>query len=218
VQTIRVDRIVGSVDRASDFDRRFTPRLRESRRRLAALGETFPDGDLPAISVVEVGGLYFVVDGHHRVALTRRRGGEFIEADVVHVESGVELPTDVDLPQLAGIGLHGRFVEESGLDITLSDPAGYGELLDSVKAYGWDRALACRCFPSRAEIAAGWRDEVFEPRVRAMRGASSRRGTEGDTFLAVHRRRRELEATGAPSTDDDAAQALARHRLRLRAA
>jgi hypothetical protein len=36
----------------------------------------FPDGAFPPIEVVEVGGLYFVSDGHHRVALARERGAD----------------------------------------------------------------------------------------------------------------------------------------------
>jgi ParB-like chromosome segregation protein Spo0J len=36
----------------------------------------FPDGVVPAISTYEVDGMYFVVDGHHRVALAHELGME----------------------------------------------------------------------------------------------------------------------------------------------
>jgi hypothetical protein len=74
VQEISLDRVVGSVDRSADFRRDFRPRRRLSRSRLQSLRTAFPDGALPAIRVFEVGGVYFVEDGHHRVALARERG------------------------------------------------------------------------------------------------------------------------------------------------
>src|SRR4051812_1181814 len=79
MREIPVDRIVGSVDRSEDFDREFRPTRRISRGRLAGLRTAFPDGDTPAIAVFEVGGAYFVEDGHHRVALARERRAEFID-------------------------------------------------------------------------------------------------------------------------------------------
>jgi hypothetical protein len=56
IREIPVERIVGSVDRSVDFDRDFSPRRRLSRDRLASLRSAFPDGDVPAIEVFEVGG------------------------------------------------------------------------------------------------------------------------------------------------------------------
>jgi hypothetical protein len=66
---VPLERIVGSVDRSADFGRNFRARRSLSRSRVAALRAAFPDGDMPAIEVYEVGGLFFVADGHHRVAL-----------------------------------------------------------------------------------------------------------------------------------------------------
>jgi hypothetical protein len=74
VRPVSLERIVGSVDRSADFGRDFKLRRSLSRSRLAALRAAFPDGDMPAIEVYELGGLYFVADGHHRVALAHQRG------------------------------------------------------------------------------------------------------------------------------------------------
>src|SRR4051794_8103303 len=73
LREIPIDRIVGSVDRGADFDRDFKPRRGLSRSRLASLRSAFGDGALPPIQVYEVGGAYFIEDGHHRVALARER-------------------------------------------------------------------------------------------------------------------------------------------------
>jgi hypothetical protein len=74
VRSIPLAKIIGSVDRACEFDRDFRPQRRDSAARMRALETAFPKGDFPAISVFEVGGAYFISDGHHRVALVHERG------------------------------------------------------------------------------------------------------------------------------------------------
>ena len=87
LKTIPIDRIVGSVDRAVDFDRLFRPRRRgDLKHRMNSLREAFSETPMPPISVYEASGLYFVSDGHHRVALAREQGADFIDADVTALE------------------------------------------------------------------------------------------------------------------------------------
>jgi hypothetical protein len=100
ITAIPIERIVGSVDRATDFGRDFKPRKGLSRRRLASLRAAFPDGVLPPIEVYEAGGAYFVSDGHHRVALAREQGAEFIDASVIRLQTNYEMPPDVDVGRL----------------------------------------------------------------------------------------------------------------------
>lgn len=59
VREIRVDWIVGSVGRSRDVSRDFSPHG-PSPSRLQALRAAFPDGSLPAIDVLDIGGGYFV--------------------------------------------------------------------------------------------------------------------------------------------------------------
>src|SRR3954462_13897883 len=82
VRTIPIDRIVGSVDRSVDFDRLFRPKRREVQKGVIGLRGACAPREMPPISVYEAGGLYFVSDGHHRVALAKADGGEFIDAEV----------------------------------------------------------------------------------------------------------------------------------------
>lgn len=90
LQTVELDSIVGSTDRAGGFDRRFRPTSgvpRERFERLAAAarrGETFPPVDL-----YRVGKLHFVRDGHHRVAVARAFDWQVIPAYVTEVRTAV---------------------------------------------------------------------------------------------------------------------------------
>jgi len=82
---VQITAIVGSVGRVGDFDHKFRPRQRHLRLRLAYLERAFPDCDFPAIDLYEIQGHYYVLDGHHRVGLARKRGAHYITARVVQV-------------------------------------------------------------------------------------------------------------------------------------
>ena len=95
VQMIPIDQIVGSVDKVRDFDPKFRPRSGDSRRRWERIAEAARRGEpLPPIDVYQVGDMYFVRDGHHRVSVFRALGLHEIEADVRLVRTLVE-PDDV---------------------------------------------------------------------------------------------------------------------------
>jgi len=130
IQEIPIDRIVGSVDRSADFDRDFSPRRGLSRSRLANLRSAFGDGAMPAIDVFEVGGAYFVEDGHHRVALARERGAEYIDAVVTRFETNFEVGPDVDVCQLVHTEHQRALLEESGLSRARPDADIEFTLLD----------------------------------------------------------------------------------------
>jgi hypothetical protein len=205
LRAIPVQRIVGSVDRSHDFGPGFTTRRPLSRKRLASLRAAFPDGDLPPIDVYEVGGAYFVADGHHRVALARERGTEFLDADVTVLRTSYELPPDVDVAQLVHTEQQHRLMVESGLAesrpgvvIEFARPRGYPELLEAIKAHGHDlaRARPDATLPPAAEIAADFHDTVYAPGVAAVHAAGLPAKypykTEADLFLWIYERRRDL--------------------------
>jgi len=99
VTTIPVDRVVGTVDRVDgSFDRRFRPSLAVSRDRWVRLAEASRRGaTLPPIDVYEVGGRYYVRDGHHRVSVARALGQLYIDAEVTSIATAaVDPPADVD--------------------------------------------------------------------------------------------------------------------------
>src|SRR3954470_11656608 len=82
VRAIPLDALVGTDSRAGSVTRDFRPLHAFSRDRMRSLQRAFADGAFPPIVAVKLGGTYFVIDGHHRVALARRAGAEMIDADV----------------------------------------------------------------------------------------------------------------------------------------
>jgi hypothetical protein len=222
LREVPLDRIVGSVDRSADFSRDFRSRRALSRSRLAGLRAAFPNGAFPPIEVYEAGGLYFVADGHHRVTLARERGAEFVDADVTALHTNYSLPPDVDVAQLVHTEQRRMLFEESGLAVSRPEaviefarPRGYPELLEVIKAHGFDMARARGGeLPAAEEIAADWYDTVYVPGVAAVRRAGLVEAhpykTEADLFLWAYERRRDLRAFDPFASWDDAAAYAAR--------
>lgn len=91
VTTIEVDKIVGSVGRWKVLNSDFLPRTGKAlTRRFQRVGEAMRAGKyLPAIDVYKLKpesgarSEYYVLDGHHRVAMARRFGQAFLDAHVI---------------------------------------------------------------------------------------------------------------------------------------
>jgi len=203
LRPIPVRQIVGTEGRESDFDRDFLPLRSTIKQRWRQVERGFPEGDFPPIVVYQIGDVYFVIDGHHRVAIARQRGAELIDAEVTELHARWHLPADADLLELIHAEQERIFMDESGLAaahpelrIRFSRPVGYIELLESVQLHGYHLMRANRRVLEPSEIAANWYDRVYAPTLEAIereRLAEARpETTEADRFLCVSQRRREL--------------------------
>jgi hypothetical protein len=195
--------VVGTDSRGGDFDRDFLPRRPEIGHRWRGVERAFPEGDFPPIVVYKLGDAYFVVDGHHRVAIARQRGMETIDAEVTELQSRWHLRADADVVELLHAEQERVFMEESGLErarpdvcIIFSRPSGYIELLENVQIHGYHLMLGAGRALEPTEIAADWYDRVYLPAVEAIRrerlDQACPDATEADLFLSVYQRRREL--------------------------
>jgi hypothetical protein len=85
IREIPIDAIAGTLEpaRAAQFDAAFRPIRRALRRRWERIWMAEERGAmLPPISVVPVGAVYAVRDGHHRVSVARARGAIAIDGIV----------------------------------------------------------------------------------------------------------------------------------------
>lgn len=96
VSEIPLDKIVGSVGRSLEFTRTFWPRREALRTRWQRV-YTFIHSSrgLPPIEVDQVGDVYFVSDGHHRVSVARQIGLKVIEAHITEFVSPIGLTEDI---------------------------------------------------------------------------------------------------------------------------
>lgn len=224
VRPVPVELIVGTDGRGADFDRDFRPRRPGMRERWQRLEQAFPDGGFPPIVASKLGDAYFVVDGHHRVAIARARGYATVDADVTELHARWHLPADADLVELVRAEQQRIFLDESGLGdagaaIRPSSPAGYVELLENVQIHGYHALFAAGRMLTRAEVAADWLERAYRPTLAAI-GAEGLDGlfadaTAADLYLHAYRRRREnVPDGGCPSLADVVRELAAEERAR----
>jgi hypothetical protein len=223
LRPIPVRNVVGTDSRGGDFDRDFLPRRPDIGPRWRRVEQAYPDGDFPPIVVYQLGEAYFVLDGHHRVAIARQRGMETIDAEVTELRARWHLRADADIVELIHAEQQRIFMEESGLDqvrpdlcINFSRPVGYIELLETIQLHGYHAMLASGKALDPAVISVSWLDEVYEPTVAAIRREGLDRAypeaTEADLFLCVWQRRRELMPEVGCSPLEQAARRIVEER------
>ena len=227
IRPIPVARIVGTEGRVNDFDRDFRPRRAGVSARLRRTAEAFPGADFPPIVVTKLGDVYFVVDGHHRVALARRRGMESIDAEVTERRAAWPLSADADAGELLHAEQERLFLERSslaaarpGVRIRFSRPSGYAELLEHVRLHGFERLAAAGGPIAAAELAADWYERAYLPAVEVIRqeglAEACPEATDADRVLYLHQRRRELSVALGELALHDAGRRVADERWRSR--
>jgi hypothetical protein len=230
VRQVSLDGLVGTDGRAGAFTRDFRPLHAFSRDRLRSLETAFADGAYPPIVTIKLGEAYFVIDGHHRVALARRAGAEMIDADVTELVARVPLPAGADMLEVVLRELERVFLEDSGLAearpgvrIPVSRPAHYLELLENIQVHGYHLMRGRGRVLDDAEIAADWYDATYGPTLEAIErlrlGRLYQDAPAGDLFLVLHRHRRDaFPRIGCPHLAQTVVSVIGdgrRRRLRL---
>lgn len=223
IRAIPVSRIVGTAGRSRDFDGDFLPRDERTRERWRKVEQTFPRGDFPPIVAYEVDGRYFVVDGHHRVAVAKQRGVDYVDAEVTRLRTRRPLPEDADVGALILAEQERRFLEEAGLDdldppvhVRMSSPVGYPQLLELVKVHAFHLSSERGEVVSLPEAGRDWYERVYLPAVEAVGETGLRDALpgarEGDLFLWVYDRHRALRPEDPEAGLAEAARRILKER------
>lgn len=219
---IPVEAIVGSVGRYSDFTRTFLPRSDSMQERWARVKTVATDmTGWPPIDVFQLGDVYFVHDGNHRVSVARQMGMETIPAYVTEVQSKVQLTPDVDPDSLICMARYAKFLEDTALDETrpeaeleLTAPGGYRQLHEHIDVHRYYMGIEMQREIPYEEAAAHWYDTVYLPVVEVIRNRGLLQDfpdrTETDLYLWLAEHQAELEeALGWRVQPDAAADDLA---------
>jgi hypothetical protein len=195
IRSVPVKSIVGSVDRYRDFDRAFLPAQAFTSDRWKAINRAFyRDEALPPIKLYQVGEAYFVLDGHHRVSVARQHGVEFIDAEVIKVQSRVPLTPDVDAHDLEILGEYDAFLRRTQLDklrpeqnIRFTIAGGYERLLEHIAVHRYFMGIDEQRDVDEAEAVTHWYDSVYLAVVEVIREqntlADFPHRTESDLYL-----------------------------------
>jgi hypothetical protein len=108
---VPVAAVVGTVARPGQFDRTFRPLTRRARRRAEDIARLQAAGAmLPPVRLARVGGLYFVEDGHHRVAAAVAAGRATVAAAIRPVCTVATVPSGLRRADLARLAAEREFL------------------------------------------------------------------------------------------------------------
>ena len=177
LQQVPVAAIHGSVDRFHDFDRNFLPVQTHTRPRWESIDRaTLAQENLPPVSLYQVGDIYFVKDGNHRVSVARERGQEMIDAEVIECPTNVPITADTNTEELLQLAEYARFLEQTRLDklrpgvnIRFTKLGRYDILIEHISAHRWYMGIEQYREISWEEAVLDWYDNVYNPLVVVTR-------------------------------------------------
>jgi hypothetical protein len=180
IEAVPVDQIVGSEGRYRDFNRHFLPRRDFLRSRWMSVDMAhYQDKPLPPIRIYEVGGLYFVRDGNHRVSVARMRGQTSIDAEVTRLDTVVELKPGMTLDEMKREVLafekrnfyektsYGELTGDQELEFT--SPGRYDQVVEHILVHKYYANQSLPKEMSFSEALLSWHDNVYKPIIEAIR-------------------------------------------------
>lgn len=208
LQDIPLDKIRGSVGRYRDFNISFLPRKNDMQERWSRV-YAMANGlmGLPPIDVYQVGDVYFVRDGNHRVSVANTMGAKTIQAHVTELSSPVPFYAGMSDREIDEASAYATFLEETGLSrtrmhhqsIRLSDATRYPDLMNILMIHREIMGRVKGTPVSLDQAAADWYDNVYRPAITLMRKYKMMDEhpdrTEADLFLWLTSNLGELRET-----------------------
>lgn len=201
VENIPLDSIIGSVGRYADFTRSYWPIDGTDEQRWARVKMAINDmSGVPPIEVYQIGEVYFVRDGNHRVSVFREMGATEIQAYVEKLATKVPISSDDDIDDIITKAEKTKFLlntqldqHRSEADIQLSVPGAYKDIQDHIQIYQQYLSQTQNRPVSLPEAAAEWYDHYYCVVVNAINRFGIRRDfpghTEGDIYMRVWKHR-----------------------------
>lgn len=204
LQTIPLDRVLGSVGRFNDFSENFLPKNPHMRDRWERVDVAMRQGKTPPIDVYQIGDAYYVLDGNHRVSVAKQRGLETIEAYVMEFMPLVAEEEGEGFDEALIRAEKTAFLESAGpsnraaaqaMDFTCA--GCFKQLAEQIEAYRQGYEDSWKMPMSYEEAFAAWHKEVYAPAVNAIREndmlADFPNRTEADLFIWTWENNQTLE-------------------------
>ena len=199
-QIVPIKFIVGSEGRYRDFNRFFLPKSEHLRNRWVRVDEAHRlDIILPAIQLYEIGGVYFVRDGNHRVSVAKAQKVEFIDAEVISLASEVKITPGMTTDQLREAIIayeKDSFYDKTefgaltgDMSLTFSTPGRYDEIYNHILGHKYYLNESIEEEIPFSEALVSWYDKVYSPAVTIIREqrllANFPGRTEGDLYVWI---------------------------------
>lgn len=202
MQVVPISLIAGSEGRYRDFDNHFFPKSMHLKHRWESIDRAhMKDVILPPIVLYEIGGLYFVRDGNHRVSVAKSLGDEYIDAEVISLQSEIKLKPGMSQSRILKqvIQYEKRvFYSETGFgditdfwDIDFTSPGQYDEIYQHILIHKYYINQDKEEEISMEEAVLSWFNNLYLPIITAIKNQrilrKFKRRTASDLYVWIIR-------------------------------
>ena len=163
---VPLQKIVGSVGRYHDFDKRFRIRPHLPTERLENIKSVMQRGkSLPPVKLYQIKNEYYVLDGNHRIAAANEIGLSEIRADIIEF-----IPANNTLENLI-FRQKTEFVDRTGLPYTieLTELGQYDHLMGQILKHRDFLENKTADAVSIQKAAEDWYKTIYSPLVAVIR-------------------------------------------------
>jgi hypothetical protein len=180
MEQVPVKLIVGSEGRYRDFNKFFLPKVDHLRHRWERVDEaSLQNINLPAIQLYEIGGVYFVRDGNHRVSVARSQGVDYIDAEVTSLSSAIAIKPGMTAEELKTALIAGEkeiFYEKTEYgkltgdnDLNFTTPGCYDVIYNHILVHKYYLNQNREDEIPFSEALVSWYRDVYSPIIRIIK-------------------------------------------------
>jgi nucleotide-binding universal stress UspA family protein len=205
LEYINIDKIIGSVGRYKDFDRNFLPKNDSDMERWTGVRMAMSSmTGVPPIEVYQIGEVYFVLDGNHRVSAARAMGNDRIEAYVTKFNTPIHFTADDKIDDLLLKVEYADFIAQTkiqeyypNLELIATVPGRYKYLIENINYHQHYLEKQHKRKYTEEEVIKSWVNSVYYPVIEKINQSGLLRDfpdrTETDLFLWLLKHKQDLE-------------------------
>ena len=179
-QVVPIKLIVGSEGRYRDFNKYFLPKREHMRSRWQRVDEAhLKDIILPSILLYEIGGVYFVRDGNHRVSVAKTQNVEFIDAEVISLKTEINIKPSMTVEELTAALIEyekKEFYCETFFgdltdywDLDFSSPGRYDVILEHILVHKYYMNEDIENEIPFFDALVSWYNNVYNPVIKIIK-------------------------------------------------
>jgi hypothetical protein len=203
IQVVPINLIVGSEGRYQDFNKYFQPKSDYLRSRWERVDTAIIESViLPPIRLYEIGGVYFVRDGNHRVSVAKAQGVEVIDAEVTSLGSDIKITPKFTMDEVRGYVVAQErevFMEKTDFEeltgcttLNFSMPGRYDVIYNHILVHKYYINEHYDGEIPFADALVSWYNNVYDPIIQIIREENIcplfPKRTESDLYVFIVKR------------------------------
>ncbi|MBU0935895.1 MAG: transcriptional regulator [Spirochaetes bacterium] len=179
MRVVELEKIIGSEGRYNDFSKEFFPRYEHLRKRWEGIDKAhLKSVILPPIKLYQIGEVFFVRDGNHRVSVAKMQGVRNIDAEVIELTSEIPVTEDMGVDDLVRAVIEyekkrvyaeteiGEIIPQDVLEFT--EPGRYIEILRHIQGHKYFINMDLEEEMSFVDACRSWYENIYLPIVEII--------------------------------------------------